>query len=125
MADEVDIEYTEHRTRGMSADAKFIHLESRVDRLEGDVGDIKKMVKQLVDRPQNPGFAQVISTLLATLGTCAIIFGFAEWRIVQAVSPVEKMVEKFSEQTTDNKVKSAILEERSVWLRAQNGWKPD
>ena len=125
MADEENIEYSAHRASGMSADAKFIHLEGRVDRLEGDVGEIKNMVKQLVDRPQNPGFSQIIGTLLATLATCALIFGFAEWRLREAVSPVDEQLKQFSKMSSENRIKAAILEERSAWLRLSQGWKPE
>ena len=132
MADEENIEYSAHRASGMSADAKFIHLEGRVSHLEGDVGEIKKMVKTLVDRPQNPGFPQVIGTLLATLATCAIIFSFAEWRMLQAISPVtvdlatiSQKLEEAQKSTVNNRVANAILEERAAWLKSNQGWKPE
>ena len=124
MADEIDIEYSAHKASGMSNDVKYTHLESRVSHLEGDVGEIKGMVKQLVDRPQNPGFAQVIGTLLATLGTCAIIFGFAEWRLREAVAPVDEQLKMFSQMSSENRIKAAVLEERSSWMRSVQGWKP-
>jgi hypothetical protein len=104
-------------------DPHIIHLESRVSVLESDVSEIKSGVKALLDRPQNPGFAQVIGTLLSTLGACALIFGFAEWRLDRAVSPLEGVVNHMAtvqsqqyERIWQNKLSSAVAEERARWL---------
>ncbi len=104
-------------------DPHIIHLESRVSVLETDVTEIKSGVKQLLDRPQNPGFAQVIGTLLSTLGACALIFGFAEWRLERAVTPLESVVSYLSvvqreqyERVWQNKVQLAVQDERARWL---------
>jgi hypothetical protein len=104
-------------------DPHIIHLESRVSVLEGDVTEIKKGVKALLDRPQNPGFTQVIGTLLSTLGVCAFIFGFAEWRLDRAISPMESIVGHMAttqaqqyERVWQNKLSSAVQEERARWL---------
>jgi hypothetical protein len=104
-------------------DPHIIHLESRVSVLEGDVTEIKSGVKQLLDRPQNPGFGQVIGTLLSTLGACALIFGFAEWRLERAVTPLESVVSHLSvtqrdqyERIWQGRVHTAVQEERFRWL---------
>lgn len=100
----------------MTDDPHIIHLQGRVDRLESDVTEIKAGVKTLLNRPQNPGFSQVIGTLLATLATCSIIFAFAEWRIIQAVDPVSTLSQEAFMLARDNKIKAAVFEERSRWL---------
>ena len=119
------------KVAAMSSDPQIIHLTGRVDRLETDVHDIKAGVQKLLDRPQNPGFSQVIGTLLATLGACAIIFGFAKWHLYEAFNPLREDVvilkQKYDEaerQAVENRVKNAILEERANWLKSQRGWTP-
>ena len=84
----------------MSGDAinpRFVQLEGRVDRLEEDVSEIKKGVQKLLDRPQNLGFTQVITTLLSTLGLVALIFGFAEWRLSTAIEPTKIEITELKE----------------------------
>jgi len=122
MADEhLTSKHDDRKAATMSEDSRIIHIEGRVDRLEADVHEIKSGVKALLDRPQNPGFAQVIGTLLATLATCAIIFSFAEWRLISAVAPVGIALEKLDgklDRTTErsdvNRLRGAVLEERSI-----------
>jgi hypothetical protein len=104
-------------------DPHIIHLEGRVDRLESDVTEIKSGVKTLLDRPQNPGFTQVIGTLLSTLGACALIFGFAEWRLERAVTPLETYARALgaeqsqqSERVWQSRLQLAVQEERARWL---------
>lgn len=108
---------------------KLIHIESRVDRLETDVSEIKTGVKKLLDRPTSPGFTQVMGTLLSTLATCAIVFGFAEWRLSVAVEPVQKEIavlearhEKFIERQHDEAIKLAVLQERAAWIQSNSNW---
>ena len=104
-------------------DPHIIHLESRVSVLENDVAEIKSGVRALLDRPQNPGFAQVIGTLLSTLGACALIFGFAEWRLERALTPIETGVGRLTvtqtqkyERIWKNRLTAAVQEERARWL---------
>lgn len=116
--------------REMAAtDSRIVHIEGRVDRLETDVGDIKAGVKELLGRPVHPGFGQLITTLLSTLAACAILAGFGEWRINQAINPVilqvsrnEDRINKSIDNITNLRVKQAVLEERSRWLQAQSNW---
>lgn len=113
-----------------STDPQIVNLTGRVDRLETDVHDIKAGVKELLGRPQNPGFNQVIGTLLATLAACAIIFGFAKFHLFEAITPLQDGIatlktelseaRKYSEE---NRVQNAVMQERSRWLEAQSGWK--
>lgn len=111
------------RTYVVDADPRVVHLEGRVERVEGDVRDIKAGVQKLLDRPQNPGFSQVITTLVSTLAFCAFIFGFAEWRLGQAVAPVvaEQTTMKVqagwaSDSVHATNIKAAVLEERMRWV---------
>lgn len=104
-------------------DPHMIHLEGRVDRLETDVTEIKSGVKTLLDRPQNPGFTQVIGTLVSTLAACALVFGFAEWRLDRAVTPVQELaranevtVGDISRRVWEDRIRTAVLEERTRWL---------
>ena len=119
------------KVAGMSSDPQIIHLTGRVDRLETDVHDIKAGVKELLGRPQNPGFSQVVGTLLATLAACAIIFGFAKFHLFEAITPLQTNIAGLQEELSEarkyseeNRVKNAVLEERSIWLKSQQGWKP-
>ncbi len=107
----------------MSIDPRIVHIESRVDRLEADVSDIKIGVQKLLDRPVLPGFGQIIGTLVSTLVACSIILGFAEWRLSTAFEPVKSdinvlrlMREQEYSSLVDLRIKTAVLEERSAWL---------
>jgi hypothetical protein len=112
------------RTYVVDADPRVVHLEGRVERVEGDVRDIKAGVQKLLDRPQNPGFSQVITTLVSTLAFCAFIFAFAEWRLGQAVAPVAAEIVTIQTQARwaadsvhATNIKAAVLEERMNWVR--------
>ncbi len=105
-------------------DPRVVHLEGRVERVEGDVRDIKAGVQKLLERPTNPGFSQVITTLVSTLAFCSFIFGFAEWRLGQAVAPVRAEVEKVQAEAlkrSDSQhaadIRMAIMEDRLSTLR--------
>ncbi len=107
----------------MPIDPRIVHIESRVDRLEADVADIKMGVQKLLDRPVLPGFGQIIGTLVSTLIACSIILGFAEWRLSTAFEPVKSdinvlrsMREQEYSLLIDQRIKTAVLEERSIWL---------
>jgi hypothetical protein len=105
-------------------DPRVVHLEGRVERVEGDVRDIKAGVQKLLDRPQHPGFGQVLAGILTTLLITGLIFGFGEWRLGQAVQPVQ--AEAAAAAITANQiaaslqaaeVRAAVLEERISWIR--------
>lgn len=109
----------------VTQDPRVIHLEGRVERVEGDVHEIKAGVQKLLDRPQNPGFSQVITTLVSTLAFCSFIFAFAEWRLGQGLAPVKAeilVMQQKAEWAIDSvhaaKVQAAVLEERMAWIRA-------
>lgn len=109
----------------MAEDPRVVHLEGRVERVEGDVREIKTGVQKLLDRPQNPGFSQVITTLVSTLAFCSFIFVFAEWRLGQGLAPVKAditVMQQKQEWAADSlhaaKVQAAVLEERLSWIRA-------
>ena len=115
----------------MADDPRLIHIEGRVDRLETDVLEIKSGVQKLLDRPQNPGLQQVLGTLVSTLVVCGMVFGFAEWRLSQAVLPVQSEITTLKSEIRRNddtqretQIQSAILNERTIWLKSQEGWKP-
>lgn len=106
----------------MAADQRIIHIESRVDRLETDVSDIKIGVQKLLDRPVLPGFGQIVGTLVSTLVACSIILGFAEWRLNSAFMPVRDEISENKnlnmaqqEVIANLRIKTAVLEERSLW----------
>lgn len=108
---------------------RIIHIESRVDRLETDVSEIKLGVKKLLDRPTSPGFTQVMGTLLSTLATCAIVFGFAEWRLSVAVEPVQQEIAQLeakqarsNEEQHKEALRLAVLYERAGWIQSQSNW---
>lgn len=108
----------------VSDDPRVVHLEGRVERVEGDVRDIKAGVQKLLDRPQNPGFTQVITTLVLTMTFCGFIFTFGEWRLGQSVLPVaadlaaaKVKVERQSDSLHAAEVRAAVLEERMNWVR--------
>lgn len=116
-------------TMSVSDKDRIIHIESRVDRLETDVSEIKSGVKALLNRPASPGFNQVMGTLLSTLATCAIVFGFAEWRLSEAVEPVKleiaamevKHIKAVEEQHREA-LRLAVLYERAAWLQTSSNW---
>ena len=104
-------------------DPHIIHLESRVSVLETDVAEIKSGVRALLDRPQSPRFAQVVGTTLSALGVCAMVFGFAEWRLARALTPIETGVSRLMvtqskqyERIWKNRLTAAVQEERARWL---------
>lgn len=108
---------------------RILLIEGRVDRLEGDVSEIKSGVKELLQRPTQAGYGQLIGIIATTLVVCSLIFGFAEWRLWQAVQPVEDRVNElvnkdmgFLQHITELRVKMAVLEERSNWLKSQMSW---
>lgn len=76
----------------MNDEMKTLQLESRVDRLEIDVTSIGDGVKKLLDRPQNPGLSQIITTIVSALAVLSIICGFAEWRLSTAIDPVQSEI---------------------------------
>jgi regulator of replication initiation timing len=106
----------------MSGDAinpRFVQLEGRVDRLEEDVSEIKKGVQKLLDRPQNLGFTQVITTLLSTLGLVALIFGFAEWRLSTAIEPTKVEITELKEAIKKQTEKIHIYDVEFARLEAR------
>jgi hypothetical protein len=112
-----------------ATDRRIVHIEGRVDRLETDVSDIKAGVKELLGRPVSPGFGQVITTLLSTLAACAILAGFGEWRVNQAIAPVssqvienKKDVQLNVKELTETRIQQAVLLERSRWLEQRSSW---
>jgi hypothetical protein len=116
---------TNNRNAMFNADPRVVHLEGRVERVEGDVRDIKTGVQKLLDRPQNPGFSQVLTTLVSTLAFCSFIFAFAEWRLGQSLAPVKAditVMQTKADWAADSvhaaKVQAAVLEERMAWIRA-------
>lgn len=123
----------EHPYRTESGDIsnnpRIVHIESRVDRLETDVAEIKTGVKQLLERPVLPGFAQIAGTLVSTLAAVGLILGFAEWRLTRATDPLQSALNRIETRTLHNedsivesRIKSAVLEERSRWLQTQSNW---
>lgn len=105
-------------------DPRVVHLEGRVERVEGDVRDIKAGVQKLLDRPQNPGFSQVLAGVLTTLLITGLIFGFGEWRLGQAVLPVKEEVAEAAKTANQiaaalhaAEVRAAIIEERMGWVK--------
>lgn len=112
------------RTYVVGDDPRVVHLEGRVERVEGDVRDIKAGVNKLLERPQNPGFSQVITTLVSTLAFCSFIFVFAEWRLTQALVPVKAEItgiqtqaEKKNDSLNAALVEQAIQAERMTWVK--------
>lgn len=108
----------------VSDDPRVVHLEGRVERVEGDVRDIKAGVQKLLDRPQFSGVMPALAGVLTTLLIVGLIFGFAEWRLGQAVVPVaaelaatrlrtERQID--SQRAAD--VKAAVIEERLNWVK--------
>ena len=115
----------------VSDDPRVVHLEGRVERVEGDVRDIKAGVQKLLDRPQFSGVMPALAGVLTTLLIVGLIFGFAEWRLGQAVVPVaaelaatrlrtERQID--SQRAAD--VKAAVIEERLNWVKELAKGKP-
>jgi hypothetical protein len=112
------------RTYVVGDDPRVVHLEGRVERVEGDVRDIKAGVQKLLDRPQNPGFSQVLAGVLTTLLITGIIFGFGEWRLGQAVLPVKEEIASTTKAANQiaaslhaAELRAATMEERMMWVR--------
>lgn len=112
-----------------ATDSRIVHIETRVDRLEADVSDIKTGVQKLLDRPVLPGFGAIVSTLVSTLMVVGMIMGFAEWRLNRATYPIEEnlselgsLQSKIDNRVWENLLKTVVLEERSKWLQLQNSW---
>lgn len=112
------------RSSMLGDDPRVVHLEGRVERVEGDVRDIKAGVQKLLDRPQNPGFSQVLAGVLTTLLITGIIFGFGEWRLGQAVLPVKEEIAETAKATNQvaaalhaAELRAATMEERMTWVR--------
>lgn len=110
-------------------DTRIIHIESRVDNLERTVSEIKEGVSTLLKRPTNPGFGQFMGVVLTVLAASAIVFGFAEWRLSQAVTPVNRDIAKLEQKIeqselyiTQSRINDAVMEERTSWMRSQTGW---
>ncbi len=113
------LHHADEKGKKLTADhPHIIAIEGRVGRLERDVQEIKSGITTLLERPRNPGFSQVIGTLLATLATCGLIFGFAEWRLREAMAgPAVEAVEAHK-LATESRIKIAVLEERANWIKA-------
>lgn len=113
---------TNGRHRG--TDPLVIELSGRVDRLEVDVGDIKKGVATLLERPSTTiSWSHVIGTIFTLLATVGIIFGFAEWRLTQAVAPVSERISTHIETAQQQRIEQAVLKERISWMRSLGQWK--
>lgn len=109
---------------------RVIHLEGRVERLENDVTEIKTGVQKLLDRPQNPGFTQVIVTLFSTLGAIGMIFTFAQWQLSTAMEPqraqivaISGVMKEFDGALRAAQMEIATMREREAWLKEQAGGK--
>lgn len=110
-------------------ESRLIQVESRVTRLEDDVTEIKTGVKELLERPQSAAYGQAIGLIATTLVVCGLIFGFAEWRLLQAVSPVQSQILELKKEIsvgeqkiTNLKINSAVMEERVGWVKSMTGW---
>ncbi len=95
---------------------RIIHLESRVDRVESDVSEIKQGVKTLLSRPQNPGYTQIIATLFSTLGALGLIFAFAEWRLAEAVHPINALAAELKAERSEFTTRLRIIEVNNAVL---------
>lgn len=111
------------------SDARLVHIEGRVDRLESDVGEIKEGVKQLLQRPTSAGYSQTMKAIAVTLGVVGAIFGFFEWRITQATGTLDlRATEARIDAASDRRdlvelrVRTAVLEERSAWMKSLRNW---
>ena len=108
----------------VSDDPRVVHLEGRVERVEGDVRDIKAGVQKLLDRPQFSGVMPALTGVLTTLFIVGIIFGFAEWRLGQALAAVKADQDRTQheiDREIDSRhaadIKAAVLEERLNWVK--------
>lgn len=125
----IDQKTSKNKAESAMSSERILLIEGRVDRLEGDVSEIKNGVKELLQRPATAGYGQLIGVIATTLVVCSLIFGFAEWRLWQAVQPVQDRVNElvnrdmnFLQHITDLKIKMAVLEERSIWMKSQLSW---
>lgn len=110
----------------VSENPRVIHLEGRVDHLENDVSAIKTGVQKLLDRPQNPGFTQVIVTLFSTLGAIGMIFTFAQWQLSTAMEPqraqlvvMANIMKEFDGALKGAQIEIATMREREAWLKSR------
>lgn len=124
-SDEVTINKRSHEGQDVAGETEIVLLKSRMSAMETAVDRIGANVQKLLDRPANPGFTQVVTTLIATLGSAAFIFGFAQWWLSQATSPILAELTLMKQQAgwaADSvhaaNLKTAVLEERMAWIRA-------
>lgn len=108
----------------VSDDPRVVHLEGRVERVEGDVRDIKAGVQKLLDRPQFSGVMPALAGVLTTLLIIGIIFGFAEWRLGQALAAVtvfqdtaRQKLDKEIDSLHAAEIRAAVIEERMNWVK--------
>jgi hypothetical protein len=112
----------------VAGETEIVLLKSRMSAMETAVDRIGANVQKLLDRPSNPGFTQVVTTLIATLGCAAFIFGFAQWWLSQATAPILSelaLMKQKADWAADSvhaaNLKAVILEERMAWIRAAQG----
>lgn len=120
-----------HGGQDVAGDTEIVLLKSRMATMETAVDRISANVQKLLDRPSNPGFTQVVTTFLATLGCAAFLFGFAQWWLSQATAPIQAELANMKQKAdwaADSvhaaNIKAAILEERLTWIRAAQGKTP-
>jgi len=83
-------------------ETRFVTLESRVERLEQDVHEIKDGIKQLLGRPQASSYRDVSAAAVGTLTIVALVFAFAEWRLMEGLRPVAAAVERLQQRAEAN-----------------------
>ncbi len=108
----------------VSDDPRVVHLEGRVERVEGDVRDIKAGVQKLLDRPQFSGVMPALGGVLTTLLILGCIFTFAEWRLSQAFGPakadqerIQREIDRENDSRRAADIKAAVIEERLNWVK--------